>query len=528
MVASNAAIAFANQKIIAHGGGTVNGFQTSNSVEAVNQAIKDGIEFIELDMNLTTDGKVVMLHDWNSTTLHYLGEKLTGPFSSKDLERYKVFKKFEPLTLEKLIPIIEANPNVKIITDTKEETVKILTIIATSYPEYINNFIPQIYFYEEHDPVKALGYKDIILTVYRQNKPDAAELVKFAKEKNLMAVTMPNYEAEKGLCNAVASQGVNVFVHPIYTMEEAKRFFSMGAKMVYASEILPYEFEGMESRYYLSLKTDSGLKKLVDETFDNFNGSIQMTLNGEGVLGRSELKLMGLSNGEYAVCYVEKRDDLAAINPNAIAVVIELYNGNKEKFNQVEYLAVQSEKEIRILHPKVKYRLAEMKNPADFENISTYEEAKEILRNSIIAKKGESIYYSNGVGKAFMTGNDRLNVIGGFMDRNMIPLADTLTALGADNITLESNSRLIIDYKGQNYRVYVGNPSVMKGMTRVDLQDPVTIYRQKAMASANTIEKITNRRYIESEDVTIILPEGVKVDQNLKTDLIKAVLPLFN
>ncbi len=69
---------------------------------------------------------------------------------------------------------LQQHPDVRIITDIKtNDNVNILAEIANSYPEAIQQFIPQIYSFVEYEPILELGYQDVILTLYRLDSPSS-------------------------------------------------------------------------------------------------------------------------------------------------------------------------------------------------------------------------------------------------------------------------------------------------------------------------------------------------------------------
>ena len=110
------------ERVIAHGGGSVDGFETSSSVQAVELAIKNGFKWIELDMEFSSDNKIIMLHDWDRTMTTYLGREYENKLSLKQFNNQLICGRFEPLTFEKLTKILDRNPQIKIVTDTKAET----------------------------------------------------------------------------------------------------------------------------------------------------------------------------------------------------------------------------------------------------------------------------------------------------------------------------------------------------------------------------------------------------------------------
>ena len=50
---------------IAHAGGAIDGIRYTNSKEAILNSISKGAKYIELDLSLTRDGKLVAVHDWH-------------------------------------------------------------------------------------------------------------------------------------------------------------------------------------------------------------------------------------------------------------------------------------------------------------------------------------------------------------------------------------------------------------------------------------------------------------------------------
>lgn len=65
-----------DEVLIAHGGGEIHGDIYTNSLESINQSYKNGLRFIELDLHLTSDFKIVAVHDWEEWAIKtgYVGE----------------------------------------------------------------------------------------------------------------------------------------------------------------------------------------------------------------------------------------------------------------------------------------------------------------------------------------------------------------------------------------------------------------------------------------------------------------------
>ena len=71
----------------------------------------------------------------------------------------------------------------------KDDNLRALKKIAEDHPETIDRIIPQIYAFEEYEPVWDMGYRNIILTLYVKNYADEPVLG-FAQSHRLFGVTM--------------------------------------------------------------------------------------------------------------------------------------------------------------------------------------------------------------------------------------------------------------------------------------------------------------------------------------------------
>lgn len=200
-------------ELIAHAGGTIYGYRLTNSMEAINQAYENGFRYLEMDFELTSDGYVVLIHDWESMCKRMLfseGQRSLSEYKSAD-----TFMDLSILTLDDLLEWLKQHPSVSIITDVKNENnIEVLKKIRDASGEYLNNFIPQIYQYDQYDEVSALGYKRIILTLYLMTV-DVREVGSFAMENDLWAVTMADTLINEELLGAVTASGTAVYCHAV-------------------------------------------------------------------------------------------------------------------------------------------------------------------------------------------------------------------------------------------------------------------------------------------------------------------------
>ena len=103
--------------LIAHAGGALDGKTYLNSLEAVQEAIKNDFTYIELDLLETTDGDLVAAHDWKK--FHNLTgfPEQTQPISAAEIKKRKILEKQTILTSEEIRSIFEKNKNLVLVTD---------------------------------------------------------------------------------------------------------------------------------------------------------------------------------------------------------------------------------------------------------------------------------------------------------------------------------------------------------------------------------------------------------------------------
>lgn len=103
--------------LIAHGGGIGNFFYT-NSREAVEDSLKKGIQFIELDMVETSDGRIIAAHDWKYfKTLCGCPQVDDSPLKLEEARALKIRGEFNVLTDEDIGKLMEEHPQMVLVVD---------------------------------------------------------------------------------------------------------------------------------------------------------------------------------------------------------------------------------------------------------------------------------------------------------------------------------------------------------------------------------------------------------------------------
>ncbi len=238
--------------LIAHAGGGLPQGTYSNSAQAFARSAANGFRLIEADFSWTQSGELVLIHDWDARWSLYFGGmvKLPAALARKVLKPARSADEFmeksmtaglSQMDMPALISFMQAHPHIRIITDVKQDNLAALAQIAKqanaeSLP--LERFIAQIYSPETYEPVRALGFDDIILTTYRLS-PAAINLEQVIQQIELYALTVPQgwVTAELGaICTAAH---LTLLTHTVNDPARAQSFMQIGVNGFYTDYLLP-------------------------------------------------------------------------------------------------------------------------------------------------------------------------------------------------------------------------------------------------------------------------------------------------
>ena len=224
--------------LVAHAGGAIGGWSLTNSRQALDRSWGLGFRLFEVDFSWTRDGELVLLHDWGPTlkTLYGVAE---GPRTLAEFHALRMVAGLGSLDIAGLESWAGDHPGARIITDVKGPNVEALGVVATRHRSLARHLVPQIYGLQEYEPVRALGYRSIILTLYLSDATDD-EVVAFAERHELLGVTMWPARARAGhFPERLAAVGVPVYVHTINEWDRAESLFSLGVHGIYTDTLEP-------------------------------------------------------------------------------------------------------------------------------------------------------------------------------------------------------------------------------------------------------------------------------------------------
>lgn len=232
-------------------GRTWEGESLTNSKEAFLYNYGRGQRVFEADFQITSDGVMVLRHDWNSDlgqadSFGWTEEKQWA-VTAKDFLEAPIYGKYTPLTLEDWFAIMKKYPDIYLVTDTKyspdvEGQFKFFTdtAIEKGYEDVLSRVIVQIYYKEMYDEVRAVyPFQNWIWTLYYIGYPDKQEILDFMAQKEIPVLVMPYTWWDGQKEEELENSSIKVYIHTVNNEDEARRAMSQGVSGIYSDDILP-------------------------------------------------------------------------------------------------------------------------------------------------------------------------------------------------------------------------------------------------------------------------------------------------
>ena len=241
-------------KLIAHAFGEVDNKIETNSKEAFINAWENGFRVVEGDFTYTSDGVLVLRHDFEKDGSYArLDIPTTGDvvMDSQTYMNSPIIFEQTPLRAVDLLYLMAEYPDMYLVTDTKDTdkaTVQrqfrdIVNIAKNiGHPEVLNRIIPQLYNKGMIDWIREIHpFENWIFTLYLYNNPDYNDIANFCKTKGIQTVTLHVDRATKENVSKLKAKGLKVYAHTTNRYLTMKNLLNAGVDGIYTDRIKPYE-----------------------------------------------------------------------------------------------------------------------------------------------------------------------------------------------------------------------------------------------------------------------------------------------
>ena len=162
----------------------------TNSLDALKNMYNAGNRFCEIDIRETSDGVLICAHGDETHLAN--GSDLPADADSAAFLSERLFGEFQPMSVEMLAAFMCEHPDLVIITDAQGDNLKISQKLADSWPDLLDRFVIQIYHEREYDPIREMGFRNLIYTLYRADDEERNlwEIAHFSETHELVGVTI--------------------------------------------------------------------------------------------------------------------------------------------------------------------------------------------------------------------------------------------------------------------------------------------------------------------------------------------------
>ncbi|KIL45798.1 hypothetical protein KP78_21470 [Jeotgalibacillus soli] len=249
MAKEHESYSWTKHRIIAHAAGGIKGKDYTNSEEAFINSYNNGYKLIEVDLSLTSDGKLVARHGWNEP----YGQDFNADSKAltyKEFMGLPYYKEYTPMDLNKVLNLLKEHPEVYILLDGKvssaEDTEELYEKVGEAIEEIdeaiIHRLIPQMYYKEDLDIIRSYGFHDVMYIVGREQY-SGKSIAAFCIENDIKAVGLSWIRASETLIEVLSKHGIVSYIYTINDPAEMYSYFEIGVHGFYTDYIMPDEIE---------------------------------------------------------------------------------------------------------------------------------------------------------------------------------------------------------------------------------------------------------------------------------------------
>ena len=229
-------------RMISHEMGELDGQTYLSCLECFEKSYAAGQRYLEADLMLAADGKIVAMHDGEEERFG-----LPKHFTSEQFMSTKLLGKYSPLDGPAIAQLMKEKPDWYLVTDFKTDNRiglnELCAELGANGIDCRERVLPEIFAEDQISITRALGFRNVILAVYKL--PWGPEAVKtgakfVAGNADVLALALP-----VTLWNAYGHDllgddpPVPVYVHTVDDPDAERNLFDEGVTGLYSDSLRP-------------------------------------------------------------------------------------------------------------------------------------------------------------------------------------------------------------------------------------------------------------------------------------------------
>jgi len=227
---------------MAHASGGYEGNIYTNSEEAMINSLKH-YKFIEVDMTLTRDDKLICSHGWDEETSKHTGILYTeneAP-SYEEFMSWKICGKYKPLDAKTVVEYMRQYPDLLIEIDLKKANadktklmIKQLVELASYDESILDRILMQFTSEEAFFAIEEVyHFKYYQYFTYKSKLPDKLDhIIKFCNDNNVTSIAVNYTVLTDDMIEKIKSNGFYLLAFTIDDKEMAESFLQKGVDTV--------------------------------------------------------------------------------------------------------------------------------------------------------------------------------------------------------------------------------------------------------------------------------------------------------
>lgn len=238
--------------MISHAMGGIDGYNYSNCLEGFLENYAEGHRIFEVDMEYTSDGRIVLWHHWDRPfcSKYKKGKKPTY----EQFMNSKIYDRYTPMDLEALLKLMAEYPDIRVVTDSKYTKTSIVkkqfkTIVSTAkklgVSSVLDRLVVEIYTKDMFDVVDGVyHFKEYMMTLYKvfDKAPSSSKLksmARFCQRKGIATIAMYADWWKSRYANIIKSYGLDIALYTVNDAREAREYFDDGVNALFTDFLPP-------------------------------------------------------------------------------------------------------------------------------------------------------------------------------------------------------------------------------------------------------------------------------------------------
>ena len=236
-VLSSLFVSHAPDTHVAHAGGAVRGLDYTNSREALDANYDAGFRVFEIDLSWTTDGELVLAHDWDTKWKSLFNGE--GVPSRSEFVSARMKAGLTQLGIHGLFRWMEEHPDALVVTDAKANNLDVLKLIAQADLPIRSRIVPQVYDFGEYAVARGMGFSRVVLSVYRMSE-DGETISRFVLRERPWALTAPLWRIMRGDFDELLQRsGTFIYAHTVNDASQWVALSEKGVDGIYTDSLVP-------------------------------------------------------------------------------------------------------------------------------------------------------------------------------------------------------------------------------------------------------------------------------------------------